>query len=199
MLSPGWSTRLLSRYWLLLPILIVVVVLLDRIETPTGIIVEDTIDMRETHSDYYMADFRSRKYSSDGEIEYTVEGDTLAHYPHNDRSEITAPRVELHRENTTWQIRSDKGQFDTDPDLFTLAGDVTIKRLSGSGSDPVMIRTSTLTVATESNEVATDARIEITAPSWHLQATGMKSALDDGKLSLLSGVTGRYEVPPLEQ
>ena len=61
MLSPGWVTRLLSRYWLLLPLLVVVVVGLDRIETPAPFDVEETIDMRKTRSDYYLADFRSQK------------------------------------------------------------------------------------------------------------------------------------------
>ncbi|ASJ75920.1 LPS export ABC transporter periplasmic protein LptC [Granulosicoccus antarcticus] len=188
-------STLLSRYWLLIPILILVVVVVDLIEEAPEIFnVEETINMRETRSDYYMADFRSRKYDKQGQIEYTIRGETLAHYPDNDRSEITAPRVELNREGAQWQIQSDSGTFDTSPDLFTLHGDVIVKR-SAADYDPITIRTSTLTVATESNEVSTDAVIEISAPAWRLQATGLKSAIDQGKLSLLSEVTGRYEVP----
>lgn len=194
MLSPGWATRLLSRYWLLLPMLIVVVVAVDRIEAPQPFDVEDTIDMRETRSDYYLSDFRSRKYGVDGQIQYTVEGDTLAHYPRTDRSEIKAPRVELLRAGTLWQIQSDSGSFDPDPDLFILEGDVVIERHADNAM-PVTIRTSTLTVATESNQVATEAPIEITAPTWNLRAVGLQSAIDDGKLTLLSDVVGRYEVP----
>lgn len=190
-------SRLLSRYWLLLPLLILVVVVVDRVEEPETFVLEETIDMRETRSDYYISEFRSRKYDADGQIEYTVAGDTLAHYPHNDRSEITAPRVELNREGATWQIESNSGLFDVDPDLFTLHGNVVVTRQSAE-SDPITIRTSTLTVATESNEVSTDASIEISAPAWRLQATGLKSAIDQGKLTLLSDVIGRYEVPANE-
>jgi len=189
-------TRLLSRYWLLLPLLILVVVVIDRVEEPEVFEIEETINMRDTHSDYYMAEFRSRKYDSAGQIEYTIEGDTLAHYPHNDRSEITAPKVELNREGAQWQIESNSGLFDTNPDLFTLLGDVVVKRQADT-SEPLTIRTSSLTVATESNEVSTDAMIEISAPTWNLQATGLKSAIDQGKLMLLSDVIGRYEVPGL--
>ncbi len=188
--------RLLSRYWLLLPLLIIVVVVVDRVEEPEAFVLEETLDMRETRSDYYMSEFQSRKFDSRGQIEYTVKGDTLAHYPHNDRSEITAPRVELHREGAQWQIESNSGLFDTNPDLFTLLGNVVVKR-QAQASDPLTIRTSSLTVATESNEVSTDARIEISAPTWQLQATGLKSAIDQGKLILLSDVIGRYEVPGL--
>lgn len=187
-------SRLLSRYWLLIPLMIIVVVVVDRIEAPEVFDVEETIDMRETRSDYYMADFRSRKYDDLGQVEYTVQGETLAHYPRSDRSEITEPRVELHREGVQWQIQSHNGVFNTNPDLFTLQGDVIVKR-STVDSELVTIRTSTLTIATESNEVSTDAVIEISAPAWRLQATGLKSAIDQGKLTLLSEVTGRYEVP----
>lgn len=187
-------TRLLSRYWLLLPLLIIVVVVLDRVEEPKAFELEETINMRETRSDYYLSEFRSRKYDANGQIEYTIVGDTLAHYPNNDRSEITAPRVELNREGARWRIESNSGLFDTNPDLFTLHGNVVVTRQSGA-ADPVTIRTNTLTVATESNEVSTDASIEISAQTWRLQAKGLKSAIDQGKLTLLSDVIGRYEVP----
>ena len=121
-------TRLLSRYWLLLPLLILVVIAVDRIETPPVIETEETIDMRQTQSDYYMAEFKTRKFRTDGSIEYTVQGETLAHYPDNDRSEIIAPRIELNRPGATWDISSLKGRFDTNPDLFTMQGEVVMHR-----------------------------------------------------------------------
>jgi len=171
-------TRFLSRYWLLLPILILVVIAVDRIETPEAIEVEETIDMRETRSDYYMSEFRTRKFGTDGQIEYTVEGDTLAHYPDNDRSEITAPKMQLNRPGATWNISSATGRFDTNPDLFTIT-----------------ITTDSITVATESNQLSTEDAIEIVSTSWAVSAIGMTSAIDDGTLNLLSSVTARYEVP----
>ena len=186
--------RLLSRYWLLLPLLILVVIAVDRIETPPVVVVEETIDMRQTQSDYYMADFKTRKYRADGTIEYTIQGETLAHYPDNDRSEIIAPRIELNRPGATWDISSSKGRFDTNPDLFTLQGDVTMHRRRND-TDAITITTEQLTVATESNQVSTDAAIEIVSAHWALTATGMTSAIDDGILTLLSSVSARYDVP----
>jgi len=183
---------LLSRYWLLLPILIIVVVALDQIEAPTVVEVEETIDMRATRSDYYLADFTTRRFRADGMLEYTVKGETLAHYPDDNRSEITSPRVLMNRPEATWDIRSDTGRFNTDPDLFTLQGDVTVIR-QREGQDPVTITTSSLSVATDSNELSTDKPIEIVASSWEMNAVGMTSSLDDGKLILLSAVSGRYE------
>ena len=118
----------------------------------------------------------------------------MAHYPDNDRSEIIAPRIELNRPGATWNISSAKGRFDTNPDLFTLQGEVHMQRRT-SDTDPITITTEQLTVATESNLVSTDAAIEIVSKHWALTATGMSSAIDDGTLSLLSSVSARYDVP----
>jgi len=187
-------TRFLSRYWLILPLLILVVIAIDRIETPETFEVEETIDMRETRSDYYMADFKTRKYRADGSIEYTIQGDTLAHYPDNDRSEIIAPKMQLHRPGAVWEISSSSGRFDTNPDLFTLQGGVVVHRTQ-SDSDPITIKTDSLTVATQSNQVSTDNAIEIVSAHWALKAVGMTSAIDDGTLTLLSSVSATFDVP----
>ncbi|MBX2886559.1 MAG: LPS export ABC transporter periplasmic protein LptC [Granulosicoccus sp.] len=187
-------SRLWTRYWYLLPLLIFVVFLLDRVEEPPPIITEPTIDMHKTQSDYYLSDFVTRKFSATGQVEYIVSGAALAHYPDDDRSEITKPRLELHRSGTTWYMQSSKGRFDTEPDLFQLQGNVTVKR-SSEVSEPLTIKTQSLTIATESNQVNTDDSIEIVAPTWRLQAKGLRTAIDEGTLQLLSDVEGRYELP----
>ena len=204
-------THLITRYWLLLPLLICVVALLDRVELPDVIGTEDTINMSDTHSDYYMSDFRARRFGADGQIEYIVTGETLAHYPLDDHSKITAPRLELRRENVLWLVESERGRYDPTPDLFTLRGDVVIKRtlqpsdsrsvesdsaeLQTLDKDVLVMTTNSLRIATNSNVVETDEMVNITAPTWQLQATGLRTAIDEGQLKLLSDVTGRYDMP----
>lgn len=186
-------SRLLIRYWFLLPLLLAVVIIIDRVEEPTMIATEETINMSETRSDYYMSEFSTRKFAANGQVEYIVSGETLAHFPDDDRSEVVAPSIELHRPEAIWHIQSSNGRFDTSPNLFTLEGDVVVNR-HREGSAPVTIKTSRLTVATDDNVVSTDEVIEILAPTWHLQATGLSSTIDEGTLELHSNVTGRYEV-----
>lgn len=187
-------SRIFTRYWFLLPLLLVVVIILDRVEEPTTIATEETINMSETRSDYYMTEFSTRKFDANGRVEYIVHGETLAHYPDDDRSEVVAPRIELHRPDAIWKIQSRNGRFDKDPNVFSLEGDVIVNR-QREGFDPVTIKTTALSVATDTNIVSTDQVIEILAPTWRLQATGLSSAIDDGKLTLHSQVSGRYEVP----
>lgn len=194
--------RLVTRYWLLLPLLILTVVLLDRVETPETIETEATIDMRATESDYYLSDFTTRKFNVDGTIEYKLAGATLAHYPADDRSQISAPRVELRRDNVQWLITSRSGRFDPAPNLFTLTGDVTVTRVIASdqnknenNEDSVVLTTQVLRIATDDNRVETDQPVEIVAPTWQLTAKGLRTAIDDGQLRLLSDVVGQYQMP----
>ncbi len=186
--------RLISRYWLLVPLLLIAIVIRDWVETtPTLVEVEETIDMSETQSDYYLEQFKTRKFDTRGNIEYEVTGQTLAHYPDDDRSEITKPAVVLHREAVRWEVASTMGLLTKDPAIFTLQGDVVVKRESPKG-EPLTIRTEELSILTDDNEVRTDKPIEIVAKTWELRSIGLQSSLNEGKLTLLSTVTGRYEV-----
>ena len=188
--------RLVTRYWMLLPLLIGVVVLLDRVETPDAVPTEATIDMRTTQSDYYLEQFRTRRFSPDGEIEYQVQGETLAHFPDDDRSEIVEPRLEVRREEVTWLIESERGRFDPQPSLFTMNGNVSVKRHLGSEQATALsISTESLRIATDDNLVETDALVRIDAPGWNIQALGMRTAINEGRLTLLSRVSGRFEAP----
>ena len=186
--------RLISRYWLLVPLLLLAIVIRDWVETtPETIEVEDTIDMQATESDYYLEKFKTRKFDSRGNLEYEVTGQTLAHYPIDDRSEITLPSVVMHRDTIKWKIDSASGELKKNPSVFTLQGGVVMERESADGA-PVVIRTEELSILTDDNEVRTDKPIEIVSETWQLRSIGLQSALDEGKLNLLSNVTGRYEV-----
>jgi len=199
--------HIISRYWLLLPLLVLAVVLLDRVETPAVVATEDTIDMRDTQSDYYLSGFRSRRFGPDGQIEYMLTGETLAHYPIDDHSRITTPRLELRREDVLWFIESDTGRYDPAPNLFTLQGSVTLRRtfqgadeaISNSQPQTIVMTTDTLRIATESNIVETDEMVDLRAPTWNLQARGMRTEIDASRLMLLSEVVGRFEIPDKAQ
>lgn len=187
--------RLLKRYWLLIPLIVLAVVVRDWVEeAPTVITVEDTIDMRETRADYYLEDFTTQRYDAQGKLSYRVTGETLAHYPADDRSEIIAPRLSVYRQDIHWQVRSRTGDLTRNPDVFTLRGDVELVRNSGTHA-PIVMRTGSLAIAPLGNHVRTGEPIEIVAPSWQLKSVGLESSLDEGRLTLLSDVSGRFELP----
>jgi len=192
-------TRMLSRYWLLVPLLLLVLVARNYVEdTPEPTTAESTINMQATESDYYLEDFVTQKFSAEGAIEYEVSGNTLLHYPEDDRSEILKPDVTLHRPPVTWQVVSEKGLLVKDPETFTLQGDVRVER-TVENQATVQILTKDLSIETQSNLLSTASKVTIDAPTWQLEATGLQSSLDSGTLNLLSNVKGHYEVAKPEQ
>jgi len=186
--------RWLSRYWPIVPLLLVALLARDWVEdAPTDVKVEATIDMSETKSDYYLEDFTTQKFDPAGKLQYRVSGEKLLHFPEDDRSEIISPNVVLVRDGVRWGITSKEGEMLREPDTFTLLGNVNIERF-GANDDVVNIRTESLTVHTESNEVSTEDVIEVVAEGWQLRSVGMLSDIDEGKLIFPAGVTGYYDV-----
>ncbi len=186
--------RWISKYWPIVPLLLLALLARDWVEdAPDSVQVEETIDMRQTQSDYYLEEFTTRKFDENGDLEYRVSGESLLHYPEDDRSEITAPNVILLREGIRWDITSKQGEMLRNPDTFTLSGDVLLER-AGNNIDGVSIRTEKLSVRTDNNEVSTDQPIEVIADGWSMSSIGLQTSIDEGKLVFLSKVTGHYDV-----
>jgi len=184
--------RLFSRYWLLLPLLLLVSI-------------EETVDMRQSEADYYLESFTTRKFDQAGRLEYVLLGETLTHFPDDDRAEIVEPEVTLHQSEQIWNISADRGKFVQEAEVFTLSGGVDIIRTptakSGAkgdklaeSSEQVRLRTEEVTLYLKSNEVKTDKPISIVAETWQLDAVGLQSSIDSGKLTLLSNVSGHFDV-----
>ena len=120
---------LLSRYWLLVPLILVAIVARNFVERPETFVVEETVDMRRSEADYYLEDFTTRRFDANGALEYVVAGDSLSHFPDDDVSEVVAPRVELRRPGAVWRVNAERGRLETDPDVFTLLGEVRLERV----------------------------------------------------------------------
>ena len=191
--------RRLSRYWLLVPLIVAALLSRDWVERPDSFELEETVDMRQSEADYYLEDFTTRRFDASGALEYIVSGASLSHYPDDGRSEVETPRVELYRPGTVWRVAAERGRLDVDPDVFTLLGEVRLERDTADSEDgPLTLRTSDVTLALDGNELRTDAPFEIVAETWRLAGVGLRSAIDAGKLELLSNVNGTFDVavPP---
>lgn len=192
--------RWFYRYWPVLPLILLVVFAQNWVEDePNAVLVEETINMQQTQSDYYLEDFTTRKFDIDGKLQYRVSGKNLLHFPDDDRSEITTPTVILLREGIRWDITSQRGEMRRSPDTFTLNGNVQLERAI-QGENVLSISTEQLSVRTDTNEVRTDAPIELVGEGWTMSSVGLKSNIDDGKLIFLSKVKGQYDaaIPVVE-
>ncbi len=194
-------SSLLSRYWLLVPLILVAIVVRNWVETPETLASEEPLAIQQLRADYYLEDFTTRRFDEAGTLEYLLSGDTLSHFPEDDRAEIRAPAMELHRPDARWDGRADAGTFVRAPDVVTLTGDVVLEReptsptsSGASARGSLVVRADDLSVAVATNEISTAGPVEVVAPGWRLRAVGLQSSIDEGKLELLSEVHGRYEV-----
>ena len=194
------NLRRASRYALLVPLILLVILARDWVERPVAFESEETIDMRATRADYYLEGFTTRRFDADGALEYLVSGATLSHFPDDGRSDIDAPRLELRRPGVLWTARAERGRLDVDPDVFTLLGDVRLERTGtregmreAAAGATVTILAEDLAVELDSNEVSTDAAFEVVADGWRLEGVGLRSSIEAGKLVLLSDVNGTYD------
>ena len=183
------------RYWYIVPLLLIAILARDWAEDPDDTPLEETIDMTSTRADYYLEEFETRKLNVDGRPQYTLQGATLIHYPADNVSEIKWPNLTMYQEDSTWNMVSKQGRLTTNPDIFTLDGDVTMQRAPTEELAAIVIKTSNLRVDTVDNIVATDDQIEVLSVSWTLRARGLESRIDDGILLLLAEVEGHYELP----
>ncbi|MBX2825350.1 MAG: LPS export ABC transporter periplasmic protein LptC [Gammaproteobacteria bacterium] len=184
----------LYRYWFLVPLIIVAILARDWVEDPTGLELEDTIDMSSTRADYYLEKFTTRKLDRFGKPEYILTGDTLTHYPADDSSEIVLPQLTLHHPDGIWKLDSRQGRLTTDPDIFTLAGTVTMTRQATDNTEGLTIATSDLKIHTVTRVVETDQPIEVVSSNWTLKSVGLQSNINEGILTLMSDVEGHYEI-----
>lgn len=185
--------KYIYRYWILIPLLIVAILSLDWAEDPPLAPDETTIDMTQSQADYYLESFETRKFDTAGQQTYRFSGETLSHFPEDDRSVVEAPELVVYRDNTVWHMQSPRGIFTPEPDKFLLEGNVTMRRVSNQ--QLIRLETSEVTVLTDNNQVSTGQPITVSAENWQLRSIGLESDIADGTLKLLSNVTARYETP----
>ena len=210
-------SRFLSGYWLLVPLLLLAIVIRNWVEEPRTLRLEEPLTMQRLQADFYLEHFTTRRFGEDGELEYLLTGESLSHYPDDDRAEIVEPRMRLREPGVNWSMRASGGRLTRSPDVVTLLDDVVLRREpvapasaavpdgpadDGSGradvpaNGPVVIRTQGLSIALDTRDLSTAARVVVEGPGMRLEATGLRSSTAEGKLELLSNVTGRYEVAP---
>ncbi len=173
--------------------MIIAILSLDWAEDPPLAPDEDTIDMTQSQTDYYLESFETRKFDVAGQQTYRFSGDTLSHFPEDDRSVIEAPELIVYRENIVWHMQSPRGVFTPEPDKFLLEGNVSMRRVSNR--QLIRLETSDVTVLTDDNQVSTGQPITVSGENWQLRSIGLESDISDGTLKLLSNVTARYETP----
>lgn len=82
--------------------------------------------------DYYLSGVRYRVMSSEGLLDYELRTPYLEHYIQGDISRITAPKMDIYRNNRHWRASAQMAELQHGNNILTMIDNVSFER---SGED----------------------------------------------------------------
>ncbi len=146
--------------------------------------------------DYAIDRFKATSMGVEGRPEQVLEAERLLHYPDDDSTELTEPKLTVYDgELPPWRIDARKGRVSGDGDTVFLEDGVEVNRGAAPETRPVRIRTTNLRVRRSDRFAETGDPIEIESGGSWVNAVGMKVWFGEPvRVKLLSEVRGQYEV-----
>lgn len=146
--------------------------------------------------DAFMEDFTAHNFDTKGKPRHELHADFMKHYPIDDHSIFTSPKLILYRSGSKrWSISAEKGTTTEDVKEIVLHGEVVIYRLDKiTGKPDLTIKTAEVLIRPDESYLETEKAISMTTGKHSLQSVGIRANLDDGKVELLSRVRGVYAI-----
>ncbi len=147
-------------------------------------------------ADYYLEGFTALRLSPQGTPSQKLSALKLAHYPADDSTALTKPRLTLYDEQRPpWRVKAESGWVSGDGEVILLQGEVRIDRTASPETWPVHITTRDLRIQPADNYAETDADVVVRSNRNRLSATGMQGWFQPPiRIKLLAKARGRYEV-----
>ena len=137
--------------------------------------------------DYYMEDFTTLIMNQDGNPKNRLSADYLAHYPHNNSTELVRPRMEIFRaDELPLYIDAEKGRLAGDDDTILLYGIVKMWEYDDTGKPVLEVSTSHVKVLLDEEYAETANRATIVTGSAVITGTGMRAYLPESRLEVIN-------------
>lgn len=187
----------MSRFGYIILLLVVVGIaatsswLLKRVDTEPF----DILKPVAHNKDYFLTNFDATVMDKAGKPHYNLKGNYLEHFPDDDSIDIVKPKIKMFREKLApWNVHSEKARVVDKGKLIHLNGKVSMYRLAGKDEPKINLDTSNLTINLNTDYAETKDIVIIQTEKHRLKAVGMRVYLAEGRLELLSKVTGVYDV-----
>ena len=151
-------------------------------------------DAKKRHDPDYMAEqFTVRRFGPAGGLKNTLTAQRMVHYPDDDTTLLTEPRVSYLGTARPTHVTARQGLVGPDAQEIVLIGDVRAVR-KAAGKDPDMVfTTSSLTVFPDDEIARSSAPVTITQGASVVRGTGLEADNKTAVYKLLSQVTGTIE------
>ncbi|MFT7413376.1 MAG: lipopolysaccharide export system protein LptC [Methylophagaceae bacterium] len=145
-------------------------------------------------SDYAMSNFTMTVMDELGRPSRIITGQTMAHYPENDSTEITAAIAKiLEQGKNTWIISANKAYTEGKGEDILLAGNVIITQ---KDNNAIELRTEKLNLDTLRDNAYTDLAVSMKSAHGTTHSVGLHASLQEKTINLHSRVKGHYDAPP---
>jgi len=153
--------------------------------------------LRRHDPDYLVVNFTTTTYNRDGAAESSLSADRMVHYPDDDSTELTAPRVvQTKPDEPKMTVRADRGRLSRDGEDIYLYDNVVLEREAGAGKSAARLTTEYLQVVRDRSLVRTDREVTIVEETRSLSGRGMEYSSETQHFTLNANVRARFEAKP---
>ncbi len=154
----------------------------------------DHPSLRRHDPDYLVMNFTTTTYNRDGHAETLLAAAQMQHYPDDDSTEVTQPRVVQSKpEQPRFTVQADRGKISREGDEIFLYDHVVMLRDAVGEEPPARMTTSFLHILRDRGLVRTDREVLFEQQGRSLTGRGMEYHTDTRELFLRSDVRARFE------
>lgn len=147
-------------------------------------------DGKHRHDPDYMVErFHVRRFDTDGKLQHSLVAQKMLHFPDDDSTEVTAPRLTYHRTPPTL-VSSDTAWLDADGKHVRLDGNVQVVRKGLDNRPETRIATETLFIVPDDETASTSSPVTITQGRSVIKGTGLEANNKTQTAVLLGRVHG---------
>jgi lipopolysaccharide export system protein LptC len=150
--------------------------------------------MRRHDPDYLVDNFTTTTYARDGKVETVLSAVKMTHYPDDDSTELTGPRVlQAKPTQPRYTARADRGKVSREGDEIFLYDNVLLVREADEARPEARMSTSFLHILRDRNLVRSDREVLFEEPGRWLKGRGMEYFNATRELLLHADVHGSFE------
>lgn len=162
---------------------------------------ESRRDGKQRHDpDTFVENFVVRRLNVEGNLQYRLTSPSMRHYPDDDSSLLTLPKLTYYRPDAPDMTLTGKNAYVTSKGEVVLFWDNVVATRAATQERPEMVaRMPDLTVRPDDGIGFTGSPVEITEGRSWIKGVGMNMDNNESTLVLQSQVTGLYHKPKAPQ
>ena len=150
--------------------------------------------VRRHDPDYLVSNFTTTTYNAAGNAESVLSAEQMVHYPDDDSTELTAPRVlQAKPDEPRFTVRAVRGMLSREGDEIFLYDNVVLVREADETRPEARMSTTFLHILRDRNLVRTDREVLFEEPGRWLKGRGMEYFNATRELVLHDDVSGSFQ------